>query len=692
MTFKITYLNPGATRSPYFSTLLDHLGDLGPEITEYPWSPSLFNGTRSIKNFESSSVLAYDIDNYPNQKQLRLDEAKELFKDYKVILGTTKSHQVQKGENPPADRFRAIFILDKPIKEAVQYTAHWNYYKEKLGLNGIADEATKDAARYFFPCKEIVFNQITDGSKETLYKIESLDFKKKVGRPKKEETVKGKLNNKTLSFIARVSDGRGWHDSFIAAAIDMKTQGYTQDEAAEELAKASPAGKLDDTDLTQLTDVYVNDRGEPGEKRTPWPDVDYKESRTGDLIPIIRKNSSENCEYLITNVMKLNLKKNIRMKLIEKSPGEYLTDGDIDEMLIRSNRARLGLTKETILSQTNYLANQNSYDPLKSAIERITWDGTKRIKDLLNTLVFTEDVTKEDKILYEMFLRKWLVGMLTKIYYPGSENNMLVFVGAQGAGKTRWFRRLAQPYPQGFIEAHINTDDKDSHLNLLKYFIWSVSELDTVTWSKDVGALKDFITKSEVRVRPAYGRMEEIGSSITSFCASVNSRDFLHDTTGNRRYLILLVESVNADHKVDIGQVFAEAKVLMESGERAWFSREEIDIVNQYNERFISRSDILESFEARVSAGDRCYTLKEIAEQLQLNDLKNSDRRSIRDWMTKKKIKEVTHSNVKKYYVSITPIQPDFRAKGSDKLVRDENFPQRINRMDILKGLNKDKQ
>lgn len=686
MSFKITYLDRQAAKSPVFSIKEDHLGPLGLEITEFPWCPSLFNGTRSVKNFVSSQVLAYDIDNYPDQKQLRLDDAKILFKDYCVILGTTRSHQVQKGKNPPADRYRIILTLDNPITDADLYTAHWQYYKEKLGLTGIADEAVKDAARYFFPCKEIVFNQIEDKTKECLYMIPSLDFKKKVGRPRKEVLeMKGALSKRTLAFLAQQPHAEPWHHRFYTAALDLKTQGYTQAEAEDELTKASPEGALDRTDLKQLEDVYINDRGEASDMRCPWPDVDYKESRTGDLVPVIRRNSSENCEYLITNVMKLDLRKNTRMKLIEKAPGEYLSDGDIDEMLVRSNRARLGLTKETILSQTNYLANQNSYDPLKSAIEACVWDGKSRFNKLLDTLTFSDDVTEDDKKLYEVFLRKWLIGVLTKIYQPGSENNMLVFVGAQGAGKTRWFRRLAQPYPQGFIEAHINTDDKDSHLNLLKYFIWSVSELDTVTWSKDVGALKDFITKSEVRVRPAYGRMEEIGSSITSFCASVNSRDFLHDTTGNRRYLILLVENVNANHNVDIGQVFAEAKFLMEQGERAWFNKDEIDEVNKYNERFMSRSDILETFEERVSAGDKCYTLKEIADQLSLGELKNSDRRSIRDWMTKKKIKEVNHRNVKKYYVTISPNLQ----LGATRPTSATKIVGGINRIDMLRGPSK---
>lgn len=681
MNFKITYLSKLAAKTPAQSIFSDHLGDLGPEITEYPWSPSLFNGTRSIKNFESSSVLAYDIDNYPNQKQLRLDDAIELFCDYKVILGTTKSHQVPKGKHPAADRYRIIFTLDKPITDAVLYTAHWNYYKEKLGLNGIADEAAKDAARYFFPCKQLIFNSIEEQDKADLFMIEDLDFKKKAGRPRKDSLIKGKLNSKTLSFIARVSDGRGWHESFIAAAIDLKTQGYSHVEAAEELAKASPVGALDQTDIDQLEDVYINDRGEPGEKRSPWPDVKYKEDKNGDLITIIEKNSAKNARYLIQNVMKLKLRLNTRMNLIEKAEGEYINDMDLSDVNIAANDHKLGCGKELLNDVINKIGRENGYDPLKSSLEAVLWDGKSRFNELLGTLTFPEEVTQEDLKLYEIFLRKWLIGVVTRIYKPGSENNMLVFVGAQGAGKTRWFRRLAEIYPRGFIEAHINTDDKDSHLNLLKYFIWSVSELDTVTWSKDVGAIKDFITKSEVRARPAYGKHEVIGSAITSFCASVNSRDFLYDTTGNRRYLIMLVESVNANHIVDIGQVFAEAKVLMEQGERAWFNQTEIDIVNQYNERFISRSDILESFEARVSAGDRCYTLKEIADQLGLNELKNSDRRSIRDWMTKKRIKEVNHGNVKKYYVSVKPIHNTPRPK---------NIEGTVNRIDLLKGLIKE--
>lgn len=684
---KISLIHSKAVNNPGLSRIIVGETENLSDIINHPWSPIITKEPYLIEeNYKECTYLVLDIDNSPDQKQLRLDESLALFAPFKHVIATTKNHQVEKvtkgGKVKPAtDRYRVILFFDKPVTDLSHYKNLWNFYVEYLGLREIVDPL-KDGARFYYPSKEIISKKLEGLDLKTEVKLEDrLRRGPKVAMTKKElnqlgEGLKGAISKRTLSFLAQQASHEPWHHRFYTAALDLKTQGYTEDEAAEELAKASPEGALDETDFQQLRDVYMNDRGEVSEKRTPWPDVDYKETKEGDIFPVIRKGSSANCRFMLQNVMKLQLRLNSRLKLIEKAPGEFVNDFDISAAVIVANEHRLGLGKELIMDTINVIAKENTYDPLKANIEAVKWDGKSRFNELLNTLSFTEDVAVEDKLLYETFLRKWLIGVVTKIYNPGSENNMLVFVGAQGAGKTRWFRRLAQPFPQGFIEAHINTDDKDSHLNLLRYFIWSVSELDTVTWSKDVGALKDFITKSEVRVRPAYARYEETGSSITSFCASVNSRDFLHDTTGNRRYLILLVDSVNADHNVDIGQVFAEAKVLMERGERAWFSREEIEAVNVYNERFISRSDILESFEARVSAGDKCYSLKEIAEQLQLGELKNSDRRSIRDWMTKKRIKEVNHSNVKKYYVSIAAAAPT--AAGSAELNKSRGEANRI--------------
>jgi predicted P-loop ATPase len=699
--YHISLINKRAEQNPGLSRECVELINLQKNpgiILESPWSPVIaFNNYLKEDNFRACSFLVFDIDNDPASEQLRLDDAKDSFKDYWHILATTKNHQVEKVTKagkvkPAADRYRLILAFDKTIENLEQYKNLWNFYAVAFNLTKVADPL-KDGARFYYASKEItsinqegkllatdieIENRLKPGPKLALNKKE-IDQLKEVG-------IKGALSKRTLSFLAQQPSHEPWHHRFYTAALDLKSQGYDESEAAEELAKASPEGALDDTDFKQIQDVYKNDRGEVSEKRSPWPELVTKELKNGDIIQYPEKNSALNCNYLIENVMKLQLRLNTRMNLIEKnSKGDFITDRDINQIVSQANSYKLGLTKDLIYAQIDVLGQARKYDPLTSGIEKKTWDGKSRFGELLETLNFPDDVTEVDKKLYERFLRRWLIGVVTKIYHPGSENNMIVFVGQQGAGKSRWFRRLAEVYPDGFIESHINTEDKDSHLNLLKYFIWSVSELDTVTWSRDVGALKDFITKSEVRVRPAYAKFEERGRSIASFCASVNSRDFLYDTTGNRRYLIMLVEGANANHTVDIGQVFAEAKVLMESGERAWFDKNEIDEVNKYNERFMSRSDILETFELRVSEGEQCLTLSEIAAQLGLNEFKASDRRSIRDWMTKKKIKEVNHSNVKKYYVEISPSLQ----LGATRPTSATKIVGGINRIDMLRGPSK---
>lgn len=660
---KISLIDKRALHNNKLSRIIIEMRDFDSStIREYPWSPFLIvGGWLQESAFKSTTMLVFDIDNDPENEQLELSGALSRFKGYNHVIGTTRNHQKVKKtaagrEKPAVDRYRVILEIDRELTNIEEYKSAWSLAVDMFQLRKIVDPL-RDAARYYLPCVDII-SEKTDGRLFIVPK--DLPDLFKPGRKSEKLDVRntlltraagltGDLYKKTLNFIAGVPSHENWHSRFIAAAIDMKTQGYSKAQAAEVLKRASPEGELDQTDLEQLDDVYSKNRGKPAELRIAWPE--QMENKHGEFIPV--KTSVENLTHLICTMEKLQPRYNSRLQAIEKLPGVEFRDNDADKLYIKSMSYKLGVSKEFIYSLMSTIAHDNQFDPLKNNIEREKWDGRSRIPELLNTLTFSADVTDEDRKLYEVFMRRWLVGIVNKVYNPGSENNMLVFVGAQGVGKTRWFRRLAEPYPNGFIEAHINPEDKDSHLKLLKYFIWSVSELDTVTYSKDVGALKDFITKSEVRARPAYGRTEQSGSAITSFCASVNSRDFLHDTTGNRRYLVMLVDRANAEHKVDVGQLYAEAKVLMEAGERCWFNAEEIDAVNKYNERFMSRSDILEIFEENVSAGDQRLALRDIVKQLDIEIPNRAEQRAIRDWLTKRGIPVVSHSGVKKYCVTI---------------------------------------
>jgi len=204
-------------------------------------------------------------------------------------------------------------------------------------------------------------------------------------------------------------------------------------------------------------------------------------------------------------------------------------------------------------------------------------------------------------MVYFQFLKRWLIGVIAKVYRPGSQNLVLTIKGAQGKGKSRWLSKLAIA-PDIFGEGSVNPEIKDHELRHFNFVIWHASELDGITRKRDQAALKDYFTREDVAVREAYGRFERSGKSVLSFCASVNDDSFLHDQTGNRRFLVLPLANLNSDHTIDMTQLFAQAKCMFDDGQKWWFDNEEVQIINKKNEEFLAQGpvDILAS---RVKPG-----------------------------------------------------------------------------------------
>jgi hypothetical protein len=222
------------------------------------YSTSVYvNNYAKNENFLSASIIGLDYDNKPGEAQLTLEQAKVIFSPYKCVIVTTRNHQRPKvtgagKEHPAADRFRVLLFTSEPITKAEDFSATWELVSK---LFPGVDSATKDCARRFFPGKELVLvNEVGV----------SVPVQRGVA-PKSTLSAlppalggKRKLSSKTLEFLAQQPSGKSWHERFIAAAFDLKKKGYDEEEAAAELAKASPQGALDSTDEDQLADVYNN--------------------------------------------------------------------------------------------------------------------------------------------------------------------------------------------------------------------------------------------------------------------------------------------------------------------------------------------------------------------------------------------------------------------------------------------------
>lgn len=125
----------------------DSLTDLSKCMTWRPWSPIKWkDGRRCKDNFLVAYYMGLDFD-----EGLSLMEAKDIFQDSIHIIGTTKSHQKEKG-GVVADRFRVVLRFDEPIYDADLF----KYQIERAVKLYGCDNAAKDAGRPFWPCKEII--------------------------------------------------------------------------------------------------------------------------------------------------------------------------------------------------------------------------------------------------------------------------------------------------------------------------------------------------------------------------------------------------------------------------------------------------------------------------------------------------------------------------------------------------------
>lgn len=174
--------------------------------------------------------------------------------------------------------------------------------------------------------------------------------------------------------------------------------------------------------------------------------------------------------------------------------------------------------------------------------------------------------------------------------HEGCQNHTcLVLTGDQGAYKTTWLTNLCPPSLKEYIfTGKIDVDKTDTQSMLSEFLIINIDDQLRNLNRKDENALKTLITLESVKVRKPYDRMITKRPRVASFCGSVNGNDFLTDPSGSRRFLPFEVKNINLveSQKIDMDAVWAEALQLFRSGFRYWFTKEEINEINNNNQEF----------------------------------------------------------------------------------------------------------
>jgi hypothetical protein len=218
----------------------------------------------------------------------------------------------------------------------------------------------------------------------------------------------------------------------------------------------------------------------------------------------------------------------------------------------------------------DYFFNLPSYD-----------EKTDYITELANTIT----TTKQD--LWQQCFKKWLVAMVGCVLDDKVINHtVIVFSGKQGLGKTTWVEKLVpKPLKEYLFSGTINPNNKDTLVQLSECMLINLDELENLNRS-EIGSLKEIITKTQIRMRRAYGHNNETMPRRASFAGSVNTAQFLNDSTGSRRFLCFELEGIQYQHKVDINMAFSQALFIFKSDFRHWYDQEEIKSITLNNEQY----------------------------------------------------------------------------------------------------------
>lgn len=319
---------------------------------------------------------------------------------------------------------------------------------------------------------------------------------------------------------------------------------------------------------------------------------------------------------------------------------------------------------QTVAAEDAYMAQAWSqrYHPIRDYLTNLKYQGGDAIGEMAGY------ISDRDGI-FPNLIRRWLIGACARVMGFQEQNRMLVLDGPQDMGKDSFVRWLGSGMPEYVYEGPILPDDKDCRLRLMSVWVWDVSELGGTTRRQDREALKAFLTTGMVRERRAYGRYDIQGQSMSSFIGTINNEGgFLSDPTGNRRFMVCKLTSINwAYSKLDVDQIWAQAYDLYSRGESWKLDTDELTTVNDLNESYqihdLVEESIIKHFQIDPNQRNWFLPTVDIMQHLETKGVKFSNLKSasmdISSALTKlgleKKVQTVRNQQVRGW-IGITTI------------------------------------
>ena len=255
-----------------------------------------------------------------------------------------------------------------------------------------------------------------------------------------------------------------------------------------------------------------------------------------------------------------------------KSSSLPLTDFDVESIqLYIEETYELFSSKKLIEEAIDIVATRRKYHPVRDYLNSLKWDGNERIRYALHKFLGadTSDYTCEA-------LKLFMIGAISRVFTPGIKfDNTLVLVGAQGAGKSSFFRLLSVN-DDWFSDDLRDLESNSVFEKLQGHWIIELSEMLATNNAKSTEAIKSFLSRQKESYRTPYAQHSEDRPRQCVFAGTTNKVSFLpNDRSGNRRFLPVACNEKEAevfildDEKSSreyISQMWAEAMDLYKKG------------------------------------------------------------------------------------------------------------------------------
>lgn len=237
-------------------------------------------------------------------------------------------------------------------------------------------------------------------------------------------------------------------------------------------------------------------------------------------------------------------------------PNRYYDDPEENKLYLMIDAVyKFRTSFEFFQKVMNNEARAQTYHPVREYLSKLQWDSIERIDTWL-----TDHAAALDTPYSRAVGALMLVAGVRRVMDPGCKfDEMMVFISNQGTDKSTALTVMAVKEEWFTDSLPLNVDDKQTIEILSGKWIGEAGELKGMK-TGNIEHLKAFLSRSTDRARLSYGRhLSEVPRQCIIF-GTTNSRTFLLDTTGNRRFWPVAVEQFNIPLlRANRDQLWAEA-------------------------------------------------------------------------------------------------------------------------------------